>query len=243
MHKISVCMITHNGEKFIVKQVESILSQLREGDELVVSDDNSSDGTLAALGSFRDSRLKVKTNSRGSGVIKNLENCLLSAVNDIIFLSDQDDVWFSNKVSAVLSCFNDPKISLVISDAQIIDAQGNIMADSFFARRGKFRPGALSNIVKNKYIGCAMAFRKELLSYVLPFPKNIPMHDMWIGIVNDIYGKTFYINGPLMQYRRHGNNTNRLLRSPVPAMINGRVALIRNILALLLKHGFKKIPR
>ena len=88
---ISVCMATYNGEKYLREQVGSILTQLGENDELVVSDDGSTDSTIDILKSYNDPRIKIFINTGRHGVNSNFENALRHADGDYIFLSDQDD--------------------------------------------------------------------------------------------------------------------------------------------------------
>jgi glycosyltransferase involved in cell wall biosynthesis len=186
----------------------------------------------------------VIRSSINTGVVKTFERAINNATGDIIFLSDQDDVWLPNKVEKILEVFQEyPDITLVLSDAQIIDSEGQITADSFFKIRGKFVADPLSNFIKSKYHGCTLAFRREMLEVFLPFPADIPMHDIWIGIVNGIYGKAFYIDEPLIQHRRHSSNTGRGMfnHAGIIKMLKWRFALAKNILALLLKHGNRKI--
>lgn len=90
---ISVCMPTYNGEKFIRIQLESILSQLGNDDEIVISDDSSTDKTVEITKSFNDSRIHLLENNTFHSPIYNLENALKNAKGDFIFLSDQDDEW------------------------------------------------------------------------------------------------------------------------------------------------------
>jgi glycosyltransferase involved in cell wall biosynthesis len=242
--KISVCLASYNGSKYINKQIESILYQLRETDELVIVDDNSSDETVKIIEDFKDPRIKLINNVFNLGVVKNFERAINNATGDIIFLSDQDDVWLPNKVEKILEVFQKyPDITLVLSDAQIIDSEGQITATSFFKIRGKFVADPLSNFIKSKYHGCTLAFRREMLEVFLPFPADTPMHDIWIGIVNGIYGKAFYIDEPLIQHRRHSSNTGRGMfnHAGIIKMLKWRFALAKNILALLLKHGNRKI--
>lgn len=107
MGKISVCMATYNEAKYIREQLESILCQLSEDDEIIVSDDGSTDGTIDIIMSYHDNRVKVlhHISSPGSSFVKatrNFENALLHAHGDYI-LADQDDVWHKNKVSVCFS--------------------------------------------------------------------------------------------------------------------------------------------
>jgi glycosyltransferase involved in cell wall biosynthesis len=240
--KISVCLASYNGSKYINKQIASILYQLRETDELVIVDDNSSDETVKIIEDFKDPRIKLINNVFNLGVVKNFERSINNATGDLIFLSDQDDVWLPNKVEKILEVFQKyPDITLILSDAQIIDSEGQITANSFFKIRGKFVANPLSNFIKNKYHGCTLAFRREMIEVFLPFPANTPMHDMWIGIVNAIYGKVFYIDEPLIQHRRHDNNTSRghLGNAGIVQMIKWRLTLVKDIIYLLIKLKYK----
>ena len=206
--KISVCMATFNGEAYLEKQVRSILEQLRAADEVVVVDDASTDKTLKILHNFSDSRVQVYRNTKNHGVMASFERSMKLAHGDILFLSDQDDLWLPGKVNTITEAFaTNPEITLVASDAKVIDKDGLVVADSFFSQRGRFSAGIVHNFFKNKYLGCTLAFRKTMLTYFLPIPRDVPMHDMWIGLINTLHGKTHYITQPLIiAYRRHGSN-------------------------------------
>ena len=232
-------MATYNGNQYVKNQLQSILTQINEEDEIIIVDDASIDNTLFIIKEFQDSRVKLIENKINLGVVKTFERAISHATGDIIFLSDQDDVWLPNKVEKILKIFQKyPDITLVLSDAQIIDSEGQTTANSFFKIRGKFVANPLSNIIKNKYHGCTLAFRREIVEMFLPFPADTPMHDMWIGIVNAIYGKVFYIDEPLIQHRRHDNNTSRvhLGNAGIVQMIKWRIALVKDIIYLLIKH-------
>ncbi|EXY58193.1 glycosyltransferase, partial [Bacteroides fragilis] len=95
---ISVCIATYNGEKFIVEQLKTILSQLTDFDEIIISDDHSSDCTLSLIRSFRDPRIKIYLNENDKGYTSNFENALKKATGEIIFIADQDDIWKKDKV-------------------------------------------------------------------------------------------------------------------------------------------------
>ena len=201
---ISVCIATYNGQQFIEEQLLSILSQLGENDEIIISDDGSTDNTLFIIDRLADTRIRVYNNLGRSGPIYNFENALKHAVGDYIFLSDQDDKWLPGKVEKMKQALNN--IELVVSDCYIGDEDLNIIKESFFDWRSS-RNGILKNIWRNSYLGCCMAFHRNLLEYALPFPKNIPMHDIWLGLIAEIYYKTIFIPDRLMVYRRHRSNT------------------------------------
>lgn len=156
---ISVCIATYNGSKYIKEQIDSILPQLDECDEIIVSDDSSTDNTLSILKSYHDRRIIIFTNQKFNSPIYNFENALKHAKGDIIFLSDQDDIWEFNKVQVMISFLQ--KKSLVVSDCYIINQDKNVICDSLF--NGKVpNAGVFINILRNHYIGCCMAFRRVL---------------------------------------------------------------------------------
>jgi glycosyltransferase involved in cell wall biosynthesis len=201
-------MATYQGERFVIRQLQSIFPQLSEQDELIVVDDGSTDSTFEQISSVRDSRLVLIRKNENQGVLRAFETALSRSSGEIVFLSDQDDIWLPGKVEAVLGEFAaDPELSLVASDAILIDENDNKIGDSFYAQRGKFRSGIWSNLLIGKFHGCTMAFRSSLLQSVLPFPSgNQVHHDTWIGCVNALIGKTKYIDHPLVAYRRHSTN-------------------------------------
>ena len=201
---ISVCMATYNGAKYLREQIDSILAQLSEADELIVSDDSSTDNTLEVLKVYNDSRIKVFKNTNRKGVVGNFENALMQVKGDYIFLSDQDDVWLDGKVEKCIEALKNS--DLVLHDNVIMNStMETIITNSFFEYR-KTKTGYINNLVRNSYIGCCMAFKASLLSKILPFPPQIAMHDIWIGLRTERYGKIALINRPLIQYRRHETN-------------------------------------
>ncbi len=203
--RISVCMATHNGERFIEAQLASILAQLAPSDELIVSDDGSTDATVAIVRSHADPRLRLLTGNCFSSPVLNFENALTYASGDIIALSDQDDVWLPNKVAVIRELFSSKPqpVYLTVLDAEVIDASGNLLFPSLLGRLRRAGPGLLKNIVDNSYIGCSMAFSRQLLEIALPFPPRIPMHDMWLGLVAELFGATAFVPVKTMQYRKH----------------------------------------
>lgn len=201
--RISVCIATYNGGRFIKKQLETILPQLDDNDEVIISDDSSQDNTLDIINSFNDPRISLIPDQSFKSPVYNFENALRNYSGEIIFLSDQDDLWHSQKVSIFLQHLN--SYHVVISDALLIDENDNIIGESFYEINGT-KKSMVSNIIRNGYLGCCMAFRKEVLDYILPFPKNLPMHDWWIGLVGETFFTTKFIDDKLISYRKHTNN-------------------------------------
>lgn len=201
---ISVCIATFNGEQYIKEQLDSILPQLKIEDEVIISDDGSSDATLNIVKTYNDARIKIFKNPK-KGVIYNFENAIRNALGDYIFLSDQDDIWNNNKVAVCLTDFKNG-YDLVLSDCSIFDsATQQIIEPSFFKFNGS-KKGVLNNILKNSYIGCCMAFNQKVKNKILPFPARIPMHDSWIGLVSEVYFKVNFNENQLIRYRKHAQN-------------------------------------
>lgn len=200
-------MATYNGEKFIKEQIDSILPQLSSADEIIISDDGSTDRTVNIIENYSDSRIKLLRDNRFHSTIYNLENALKHSNGDVVFLCDQDDKWTSDKVEICLSYMND--YDLVVHDAYITDSNLNVTHDSFFYVN-KTKYGKWQNIVKNGYHGCCMVVNRKLLNAILPFPQKLPMHDMYIGnfAAFNKY-KVKFIDDKLLFYRRHNNNVSQ----------------------------------
>ena len=198
---ISVCVATYNGEKFIREQIDSILCQLSSDDEIIVSDDGSTDGTIVIINCIGDKRIRIIEGPRKHSPTFNFENALKEAKGDYIFLADQDDVWKTNKVEVCMKWLQ--KYDCVVSDAQVTDSNLNPLYPSLYAIM-QVKQGHIYNTVwKNGYTGCCMAFRRNILEASLPFPKDIPMHDIWIGNVAAYKYNVKFIPDKLILFRRH----------------------------------------
>lgn len=227
---VSVAMAAYNGSRYIGEQLDSIIPQLSESDEIIVSLDPSTDNTREIIldYSLKDARIKL-VDGKGDGLMKNFENAIAHCKNDIIFLCDQDDVWHSDKVSSVLRAFDTPDVMLVLHNAEITDGNLIITEPSFFASHNT-KTGFLRNIIRNSYIGCCMAFRKSVVSSIIPFPENLPMHDQWIGLVCEKKGKISLVERPLIMYRRHEDNVSSMQHSAFGQMIKWRLNLIKALI-------------
>lgn len=198
---ISVCIATYNGARYIGEQLASILKQLSAEDEVVVSDDGSTDGTIDIVRSLNDRRIRIVDGPRRHSPTLNFEWALRNAKGEYIFLADQDDVWLEGKVTR---CVEELQMcDCVVSDARVTDSLLNTTSESLFQLMHVKR-GRLSNLLwRNGYTGCCMAFKREVLSKALPFPTDIPMHDIWIGNVAAFCGSLHFINDRLLLFRRH----------------------------------------
>lgn len=202
---ISVCMTTYNGEKYLKQQIESILYQLQEGDELIISDDGSTDNTINIIESFQSDKIILLNHKSEGRIYKNFENSIINSKNEFILLSDQDDIWLENKLSYFKNALFD--YDLVISNCSIINESNNIILPYFYTKYSTFQKSFLGNLYKNSYLGCCMGFRRNILNIILPFPRGIANHDWWIGLICKFSKKKIlYIDKPLLLYRKHNNN-------------------------------------
>lgn len=200
---ISVCIATYNGAQYIRQQLLSILPQIGSGDEVIVSDDGSTDGTASAVRSIADTRIKIVEGPCRHSPTLNFENALRHAKGDIIFLADQDDVWTDDKVRVCIEALH--TASCVVSDAWVTDSRLNTTLPSLY-KMMRVRHGRLSNLLcRNGYTGCCMAFRREVLADALPFPEDTPMHDIWLGNVAAFCHSVRFIDDKLVLFRRHGS--------------------------------------
>lgn len=229
---ISVAVVTYNGEPYIGEQLDSILANLRPEDEVIVSDDGSTDGTKKILEQYEraDGRVHV-LHGPGQGVIANVESALHHCGGDYIFLSDQDDLWMPDKVEKVMKVFEEENAVLVVHDARVTDAScQEVLMPSFFSYRHSGK-GAVKNFIKNTYMGCCMAFRREALNVIFPIPKNIQMHDQWIGVKCDLkFHRTVFLPEPLICYRRHEKNVSDFGHNSVGVMIRNRLVFLKELL-------------
>lgn len=204
-NKISVALAAYKGEDFIEEQLNSILIQLKENDEIIVSDDLPGGKTEQIVRNLAETDKRIKyIKGPQQGLIMNFENAIKNCMGDYIFLCDQDDVWLPDKVEKVTEKL-DEGYSLVLHNAMVTDGNLKITDTSFFASHAT-KTGFLNNIIRNSYMGCCMAFKRDLCSKILPFPQNLPMHDQWIGLIAEKTGKVCLVEKPLILYRRHGGN-------------------------------------
>lgn len=206
---ISVCLTTYNSQRFLRRQLETLLPQLSQGDELIVSDDGSTDATPDIINEFAQLyphvHIRFIINPGPHGYTPNFENALRECKGDFIFLCDHDDLWVDNKVARCLQLLEDA--DFVVHDACIIDEKENRLSPSFFALRHPYRT-FVGNVVKFGFLGCCMAFRRNVLSRALPFPPHYQLstHDNWLTLVAMAYYRYVVSDEPLLAYRRHASN-------------------------------------
>ena len=230
--KISVAMAVYNGGKYLKQQIDSILPQLRDGDEIVISYDASADDTLEIICAYeqKDPRVKVIIDP-GCGVTDNFNNAISNCSGDYIFLSDQDDVWFEGKTERLLRCFREESPDLIIHNGVDTDEKLEPVSGAYFDiyRIGN---GKLKNIIKSRYSGCCMAFTKGIKEAILPIPVQAG-YDRWIATVSEYLGKISYVDDVLILHRLHESNVTPVSSFPVRKIIQMRAELVWNLVLRL----------
>lgn len=195
-------MASFNGARFIHAQMSSILQQIGIGDELVISDDASTDATCEIIRAFGDPRVKLIHNSVRAGYVKNFERAIHASGGQYLFFADQDDVWLPEKVSAQLCALN--RRRCVASDAVVVDEELNQIHPSFlnWRRAISFRAAAL--IIRPCVIGATMACDSGFARSLLPFPRGVP-HDLWISVNAALQDELDVLDRALILYRRHSS--------------------------------------
>ncbi|MFF1878067.1 glycosyltransferase family 2 protein [Leifsonia sp. NPDC058230] len=224
MAEVSVALCTYNGERFLGRQLASILEQTVAPAEIVVADDGSSDGTLQLVGASAAetsaTALIVLPPSARLGVTKNFERAISATSAPIVALSDQDDVWADGKLAAMTRAFDDPDVALVHSDARLVDEDGRPLGLSLFEaleisaeqlELEQSEDGYLMLLRRNLTTGATMAFRRELLDVARPFPADW-VHDEWLAMIAAATARIRVLPEQLIDYRQHGSNAIGVVR-------------------------------
>lgn len=225
-------MATYNGGKVVQRQIKSIIDQLSPDDEVLIVDDASTDDTVTKIKSLNDNRIKICINKSTLGPIGSFERALSMVNGDIIFLSDQDDIWLSNKVGTALADFKKKKCQVWTHDSEVVDVNLKRISNSWNTyNHNRFTGSNFGTLIKNPFTGSMMAFTRQALSASLPFPKNIIMHDQWIGMVAQKRKLEIYHSDKiLMKYIRYGNNVTAKRKKNILHMIMARYRMIGNII-------------
>ena len=180
--KVSVALCTSNGQAYLQDQLESYLNQTRTPDELIVCDDVSTDDTIAILQEFARSApfpVQIYRNEKQLGYIKNFETAVVLCDGDIIFFSDQDDVWDPQKIELMASALErSPNVGVAFCDAEIVNSDlqptGRTLWETFrFNKRlqkSLMQGRAREVLIKMElFWGLTIAFRSEYRDMLIPF--------------------------------------------------------------------------
>lgn len=217
---IDILMATYNGEKFIKEQIDSIISQSYSDWRLIISDDCSQDGTVDIIKIFQKKypeKILIFENDEPSGSAQsNFFNAIKYATSDYVMFSDQDDVWFPDKIENTYNkmmekekeCGQNVPV-LVHTDLKVVDRTLNTINDSLFEMMNMDSNRCAFNnlLVQNIVTGCTIMGNRALFNYLKKIPKNAVMHDMWIALIASAFGEIGFVDKSTMLYRQHGNNS------------------------------------
>ena len=216
MQTLSIALCTYNGSKFLREQLQSLANQTLLPFEVIVTDDCSTDNTISIIREFaKVLNIKTFANDFPLKVAKNFEKAVSLCSGDIILMCDQDDIWHPDKLAKISQYFQDnPNQLAVFSDADLVDEKGESLNKNFWSvvrfhefQIQQFKEGNVVELLLagNRTAGCMMAFRKELIEKIVPFPTHIPLmiHDNWITIVSAMMDSFGLIDEKLISYRQH----------------------------------------
>lgn len=204
-------MATYNGEKYLAEQLDSIINQTYHNWNLLIRDDNSTDRTLEIIQDYqkKDNRIKLLKDNKGNlGIVKNFEELLKNSESEFIMFSDQDDIWVKNKLDMYLKMIEKIKNKgfMIHSDAILFDKnKSNILKDTFISKKAINK--GLENVFFNYFVqGATILISKEIKNFILPFPKEVYLHDRYIHLISELFFERIFVNKALIYYRQHGDN-------------------------------------
>ena len=215
MTSYSVALCSYNGEKYIHQQIDSILNQTHRPSEIVVCDDGSTDRTPEILAEYQKQYpeiFRIHFNEINLRSVKNFEKAIFLCSKDIIFLSDQDDIWAENKAEKIVYFLdNHAEIDAVATNGFCIDENGTVHekyslwdAPVFLREKGKNIDYFEIILHCNIATGASMAFRAALKPEIMPFPVLKDYHhDEWIAVNTARKGRFAFLNDKLFYYRTH----------------------------------------
>ena len=220
---ISVVLATYNGEKYIYKQLESIVNQTIIPDEIIVCDDLSIDNTISIVNSFANKYNNVKwnviINNKQLGFAKNFIKAVSLANGDYIFLSDQDDIWEIDKIKKMISIMQRyRKINILFSAYRCIDSSDNTLPFKyhinnsitflFFSYLNKIKKYSYNSFIKSMNVaGMSMCVKKGFIDNFLNLDiSNIKYHDLFLALYASIDNGLYFYKEILVNYRMHDNN-------------------------------------
>lgn len=219
--RLSIVMCTYNGAAYLQPQLDSLLAQKRLPDDIVLSDDASTDPTMSVLEAFavtaRQAGVDVQLTRHATnvGFVENFSSALRQAGGDVLFLCDQDDVWHADKLAVMAARFaDDTALQLLHSDARLVDADGRSMGCSMFdalqmtadEKRAIHDGRAFDVVMRRSFVtGATLAVRRSMVERALPIGMDW-IHDEWLAAVVSAFGKIDFVDAPLIDYRQHGGN-------------------------------------
>ena len=228
--RVSVCLASYRGGRYIREQLESILAQLGPDDELVIVDDASPDDTVEQIRTFHDGRIRLIEAAVNQGYVRSFEQAALASKGQYILLADQDDVWVPGRLELMLDALQTSRVV-----ASNFDVLGGGPRPNIPRLRGADSRRHAANILGilvgyRAYYGCGMGFRRDMLSVFTPVPRYVnESHDLWLAICGNLAGSMRHLDEPTLLRRIHDDNaTPRSWRS-LPVILGARIMLLRCI--------------
>jgi glycosyltransferase involved in cell wall biosynthesis len=233
----SVVLASYQGERYIAEQLQSILPQLAPEDEIIVSDDASTDRTLQIAADLRDPRIKVVSHPQRAGYVINFERAIELSRGETVYFSDQDDIWLPNKMAVLEEALRSS--ALVASDATVVDERLQVLQQSYFGLRGARSFSAAAIFLKPPIIGATLACRRAYLTSLLPVPSGVP-HDFWLSLNAALDHSLGVIARPLILYRRHPATASPSAQRRKRAARTVLTERARIVAALLQRRAFRR---
>jgi glycosyltransferase involved in cell wall biosynthesis len=233
--KISIALASYNGEKFLTDQLFSIINQSLLPNEIVIVDDCSQDGTVDIVKRFMnkknqsDVKIKLFANKQNEGVLKTFQKAILKTEGDIIFFSDQDDLWNFKKIESTAKVFQSKRgVGVVATSYNLINQEGKMIKKGNDS--GSLEEISFDSIIGgNKYPGCTMAIKSNYRHFFVDLPLGGFLHDWFIALISSIQNEFFYFYQPLTSYRLHEGNTIGINRRFKPrSNINKKLEWLRD---------------
>lgn len=232
--RVSVCMATYNGARYLEPQLASILAELEPQDEVVIVDDASRDSTPRYLQEVDDPRVHVHLRTVNRGYVRTFEEALQLATGDVVMLADQDDVWVPGRRALFVSALEDSGVAA--SNLELLGS-GDALPHPITGRTWRLDPRSSRHGVRNAlrilagvapYYGCAMAVRRDALERVLPFPDFLDeSHDLWIAMFANAHRIMRHVDQPTIRRRIHDANASPSRPRGIVAVLRARLMLLR----------------
>ncbi len=228
-------MAAYNGSRFIEEQIRSILPELDNGDEVVIVDDASTDDTASIITAIADPRIHLLRNEHNLGYVKTFERALQSSTGDVIFLSDQDDIWLPGRVKQMTPLLQN-KMMVVSNCSHFGGAAGRFHEIRLRSTDSGRHVANIAGILVGYRLhwGCAIALRPDLLRLALPFPSYMhESHDQYLAMAGNVAGSIVYMDEDTILHRLHANNlTPGMVRGPA-SILKARAVFISSLAVLV----------
>lgn len=217
--KVSIAMTMYNGEKYIVEQLKTIMNQTRTADEVVIVDDKSTDHCVELVENFIETNhlknWQLVKNDKNVGWKKNFYKAAGYTTGDVVFFSDQDDIWMPNKIEKMLNVMINMNAGGVYCESIIVDQDGNILKE----RQSKKRFSGKISVVRctksflfSVFLGCRCCFKREVIDKYLSLGFDDGDHDSQCGRIALLISTMYRYDEPLIKYRIHKNNNSGVVQ-------------------------------